>query len=87
MRKEDTIFGNRWLVLVGNRGQFPSICVARSIMLELLMQRPQLDGIFSPNRFGLVEDLLLIVFAKRISTLEYGGLSWLITVGNFPVFG
>jgi hypothetical protein len=57
MRKEDTNFGNRWVVLVGNRGQFPSIWVARSMMLDLPMQWPQLDGIFSPNRFGRVEDL------------------------------
>jgi hypothetical protein len=57
MRKEDTIFGNPWVVLVGNRGQFPSIWVARSIMLELPMQWPQLDGMFSPNRFDLVEVL------------------------------
>jgi hypothetical protein len=38
-------------------------------------------------RLGSVEDIYFIVFEKRISTLEYGGWSWLKTLANFPGFG
>jgi hypothetical protein len=46
MCKEDTNFGVRWLVLVGNGGRLPSIWQARSIMLEFPLQWPVLDRIW-----------------------------------------
>jgi hypothetical protein len=48
MRKEDTIFGIWWLVLVGNRRRFPSIWLAKTTMLEFPMQWPVLGEIWVP---------------------------------------
>jgi hypothetical protein len=50
MCKEDVNFEVWWLVLVENRGQFPSILLDRStIMLEFPVPWPVLDGILAPT--------------------------------------
>jgi hypothetical protein len=46
MKKEDTIFEIRWLVLVGIPGPLSTIWLARTIMLEFPMQGPVLDRIW-----------------------------------------